>query len=319
MTPPILTSTFVSATKKVLPTNYMYRARGPNGHESALRMERETTTAGEALGLEDRANARSRLAGALGPLRERSSANEEYTDDGAGVALQDVWTDIKRLDPHSLERTGYDTQKPVDLLTRLIYASTERGSVVVDPFGGSGTTAVAAERLGRGWISADASLLAASFTLARTRQESGRAQITLKGFPRTKASAEALRSADPQTFAVWGTSMLSTLMHRKDFLRNLLRDPGKVQIPNRLVDVVSFVPLAVGPDAVEPPRKRKRLPSQAIVLDSGSGVEGLTRSVRERMPSLPITVIPLEGLVTPQSQSSGMANGVTEAVERSAS
>ena len=41
---------------------------------------------------------------------------KRYVDDGLGVAIQDVWADIQRLDAHSGERVGYETQKPVHCL-----------------------------------------------------------------------------------------------------------------------------------------------------------------------------------------------------------
>ncbi len=58
------------------------------------------------------------------------------------------------------ERTGYPTQKPEALLTRVIAASSPPGGLVGDFFCGSGTTLVAAERLGRAWIGCDAHPLA---------------------------------------------------------------------------------------------------------------------------------------------------------------
>ncbi len=54
------------------------------------------------------------------------------------------------------ERTGYPTQKPEALLTRVIAASSPPGGLVGDFFCGSGTTLVAAERLGRDWMGCDA-------------------------------------------------------------------------------------------------------------------------------------------------------------------
>ncbi len=54
-----------------------------------------------------------------------------------------------------MERTGYDTQKPPALLERIVEASSNPGDLVADFFVGSGTTAVAAERLGRRWIACD--------------------------------------------------------------------------------------------------------------------------------------------------------------------
>lgn len=46
----------------------------------------------------------------------------------------------------------HPTQKPVELFERLIKASSNEGDLVLDPFGGSGTTAIAAERTGRRWL-----------------------------------------------------------------------------------------------------------------------------------------------------------------------
>lgn len=139
---------------------------------------------------------------------------KRYEDEAPGVALQDVWNDVGRLDANSLERTGYETQKPVSLLARMIAASTESGAVVLDPFIGSGTTAVAAEELGRGWLVADRSLLAASLTLSRTRRVSGDVPIRLSGFPASKSAAAALRASEPSTFGAWATSILGASIDR---------------------------------------------------------------------------------------------------------
>ena len=55
----------------------------------------------------------------------------------------------------SKERTGYATQKPLELYERIIKASSKEGDVVLDIFAGCATTAVAAERLGRRWVACD--------------------------------------------------------------------------------------------------------------------------------------------------------------------
>ena len=68
-----------------------------------------------------------------------------------GKALKDVWQ-ISFLNSQSKERTGYPTQKPLALLDRIIKASSNEGDLVLDPFLGSGTTAVAAKRLNRSCI-----------------------------------------------------------------------------------------------------------------------------------------------------------------------
>jgi DNA modification methylase len=78
-----------------------------------------------------------------------------YLDESPGVPTQDLWTDIKKLEASSLERVGYDTQKPESLLQRIVKASSPEGGLVLDCFVGSGTTAVVAEKLNRRWIAAD--------------------------------------------------------------------------------------------------------------------------------------------------------------------
>ena len=85
-------------------------------------------------------------------------ANVEIEQDARGyfrrVAMRDVW-DIPALRGNQPEASGYPTQKPLALYERIIRASSNAGDIVLDPFCGSGTTAVAAERLGRQWIAMD--------------------------------------------------------------------------------------------------------------------------------------------------------------------
>ncbi len=82
-----------------------------------------------------------------------------------GVPLGDVW-EIPFLNPKAKERTGYPTQKPLELLDLIVELVTDAGDLVVDPFSGSGTTLVSAATLGRRYvgfdISADAVALAKS-------------------------------------------------------------------------------------------------------------------------------------------------------------
>lgn len=78
--------------------------------------------------------------------------NKEYKPNELGKIPEDWWV-MNR--PYSTEVLGYGTQKPEKLLERVIKASSNRGSVVADFFGGSGTTAAVAEKLGRKWITSD--------------------------------------------------------------------------------------------------------------------------------------------------------------------
>lgn len=74
--------------------------------------------------------------------------------DERGVHAGDVW-DIPFIHPSGEERTGYDTQKPEELIERIIKAASNKNDLVADFFAGSGTTLAVAERLGRKWIGSD--------------------------------------------------------------------------------------------------------------------------------------------------------------------
>ena len=85
----------------------------------------------------------------------------------------DVWDDISHLQQRDPQRTGYDTQKPLKLLERIIRCSTQEGDLICDLFGGSGTTAVAAAGLGRRFISMDVNPLAVAIAGKRLSHTPG--------------------------------------------------------------------------------------------------------------------------------------------------
>jgi site-specific DNA-methyltransferase (adenine-specific) len=87
-----------------------------------------------------------------------------------GKPFDSVW-DIPSIAPTARERTGYPTQKPLALLERVVGATTDPGALVLDPFVGSGTTAVAAQRLGRRFVAGDCSAQAISVTCSRLERE----------------------------------------------------------------------------------------------------------------------------------------------------
>lgn len=79
---------------------------------------------------------------------------KQYLDEMEGAQIDDVW-EISIINSQAKEDIGYATQKPEALLERIIKASSNEESIVLDVFGGSGTTAAVAERLGRRWITTD--------------------------------------------------------------------------------------------------------------------------------------------------------------------
>jgi len=69
--------------------------------------------------------------------------------------VDDVWVDIQLVNPMANERQDYPTQKPESLLERIIGATSNEDSLVLDCFCGSGTTQAVAQKLGRRWIGCD--------------------------------------------------------------------------------------------------------------------------------------------------------------------
>ena len=72
-----------------------------------------------------------------------------------GKKINDVISHVPTMASTNSERIGYDTQKPEALIEILIKTASNEGSLVADFFGGSGTTASVAEKLGRNWITSD--------------------------------------------------------------------------------------------------------------------------------------------------------------------
>src|SRR5947209_1395822 len=68
-----------------------------------------------------------------------------------GPLVSDVWTDIHRV-KHNKYRDEHPCQLPIHLLERVILMSTDERDIILDPFSGTGTTAIAAKRLGRNYI-----------------------------------------------------------------------------------------------------------------------------------------------------------------------
>ena len=89
-----------------------------------------------------------------------------YYDDEP-VAPSDVWTDLSHLQQKDPERTGYDTQKPLSLMTRIVRCASRPGEWVLDPFAGSGSVLEAAYRQGRNFIGIDSQPMTAN--IARRR------------------------------------------------------------------------------------------------------------------------------------------------------
>ena len=95
-----------------------------------------------------------KLEGRVFETRTGGLRRKQYLDEMEGIPYDNVWN-IPIINSQAKEDVGYATQKPEALLERIIKASSNEGDLVCDFFGGSGTTAAVAERLGRRWITTD--------------------------------------------------------------------------------------------------------------------------------------------------------------------
>ena len=115
-----------------------------------------------------------RLFATEGRLHHRKTGTPrlmQFADEMPGIPLQDLWDDISPA--LGEQRTDYPTQKPIDLLRRIIRASSIEGQTVFDPFCGCATACIAAEVEGRDWIGIDISAKAAELVAARLHDEVG--------------------------------------------------------------------------------------------------------------------------------------------------
>ncbi|OGR83854.1 MAG: restriction endonuclease subunit M [Elusimicrobia bacterium RIFCSPLOWO2_01_FULL_54_10] len=83
--------------------------------------------------------------------------NDHWTPHPSGAKAKDIF-DIPTTSNGMDEKTPHPTQKPEELIRKLVLASSNLDDVVADPFSGSGTSIVVAEQLGRRWLGCDTNL-----------------------------------------------------------------------------------------------------------------------------------------------------------------
>lgn len=122
-----------------------------------------------------------------------------------GKIPEDVWQ-IPVVKQNSAQALGYPTQKPMDLLRRIVLASSSKGDVVLDPFCGCGTTLHVAEELQRKWIGIDISQFAAGLVrnrLLKNFKGLSLDDISIIGCPLSLRDAIELAGSDPFEFEKW--------------------------------------------------------------------------------------------------------------------
>lgn len=93
-----------------------------------------------------------------------------------GSLISDVWTDIHRV-KHNKYRDEHPCQLPIHLLERIVLMSSDVGDIVLDPFSGTGTTALAAKRLGRNFIGFEFDKTYAEIAANKLAQEEANSKI----------------------------------------------------------------------------------------------------------------------------------------------
>jgi DNA modification methylase len=145
---------------------------------------------------------------------------KRYLDEAKGQPLSDVWSDINPVVSWAPEKLGYDTQKPEALLKRIITSSSDEGSIVLDCFVGSGTTAAVAEKLNRRWVAVDVGRFAIHITRKRLLDIPQCAPFVVANLGRDERQAWQEATTGPQVrayldfvVALYGASPTAEFQH----------------------------------------------------------------------------------------------------------
>ena len=157
---------------------------------------------------------------------------ERYLDPSDGQAVSDLWAyqpytdgtvfgkdkgvdeDVRWMTPRDQERLGYQAQKPMGLLERIIQASSKEGDVVLDPFCGCGTAMLAAHKLGRRWVGIDVTNLAIIVMKKRLEDAFPGIAYRIVGEPATHSEARDLSEQEPDgwwQFQWWALGLVGAL------------------------------------------------------------------------------------------------------------
>ena len=124
-----------------------------------------------------------------------------------GGAVHEIWDDIPVVNSMAKERLGYPTQKPIQLLERIIQASSDKDSWILDPFCGCGTAIVTAEKLHRHWVGIDVTFLAVNLVKGRLKDSFPTSSFIVEGEPRDLGAAREL-ARNRYQFQWWALSLI---------------------------------------------------------------------------------------------------------------
>lgn len=136
---------------------------------------------------------------------------KRYLSTAKGGVMGNIWTDISPVNSQATERLGYPTQKPTELLDRIVLASSKKGDVVFDPFCGCGTTIYSAHKNQRRWVGCDIAILAIRLVKTVLSERYGLvegAHYEVDGIPVSVEQAQELFKRDPFQFQHWAVELV---------------------------------------------------------------------------------------------------------------
>lgn len=120
----------------------------------------------------------------IAPYKDENGQPKDWEDNGDGkyriTHPSNIWTDITIPFWSMPENTDHPTQKPEKLVAKIILASSKPNDIVFDPFLGSGTTSVVAQKLGRRYVGIEIDELYCC--LAEKRLENAKHDKTIQGY-----------------------------------------------------------------------------------------------------------------------------------------
>lgn len=150
---------------------------------------------------------------------------KQYLHESKGKQVEDIWVDINLANPMAVERLKYPTQKPEELLARIVSASSNEKDIILDAFAGSGTTLSVAEKLNRRWIGMDCGKLAI-YTMQKrllnlTTQIGALKKDERTDYDRVKDFYEHAKSKSRALFFIYEKARSGDLIITDIFLKNL--------------------------------------------------------------------------------------------------
>ncbi len=158
-----------------------------------------------------------------------------------GPLVTDVWTDIHRL-RHNKYRDKHPCQLPIHLLERIVLMSTDENDVVLDPFSGTGTTAIASKKLGRKFVGFELDEEYVEASLNKLSQEKPNSRIGEYWVSFHLDKVVTLREKDWESIEEFYS--IPSNIKEIDFKRIKLNEKGKeCRCPSKVVETESVASL----------------------------------------------------------------------------